>query len=200
MTDASAAASTGSVSPAGDALATLPPRVPRFWIWTPPTSRAAAASIGSHRRTSGELIRSRWVANAPIASMSPRTSMVRSRSSPHRFRKRMSFNVPKLSDTKRSVHPAIGTSGPSSRSIFNASGSDRGWSRVRVEIAPSIRRNRGERRERGDTSSFRKVVDLPHDAVAAQVLDVEIQDQAEVQARELQIGDDLRLVYAIESR
>ena len=39
---ASAAASTGSVSPAGDAFATLPPSVPRFWIWTPPTSRAAA--------------------------------------------------------------------------------------------------------------------------------------------------------------
>ena len=51
-TIASAAASTGSVSPAGEALATLPPSVPRFWIWTPPTSRAALTSIGRRRRTS----------------------------------------------------------------------------------------------------------------------------------------------------
>ena len=46
---ASAAASTGSVSPAGEALAMLPPIVPRFWICAPPISRAAATSIGSVR-------------------------------------------------------------------------------------------------------------------------------------------------------
>ncbi len=51
---ASAAASTGSVSPAGDPLAMLPPSVPRFWICGPPTNRAALTSIGTRAFTSGE--------------------------------------------------------------------------------------------------------------------------------------------------
>ena len=44
-----------SVSPAGEPFATLPPRVPRFWICTPPISRAAATSIGRRFCTSGDL-------------------------------------------------------------------------------------------------------------------------------------------------
>ena len=55
---ASATASTGSVSPAGEALATLPPSVPRFWICGLPTHREASARIGSRRRTSGDAISS----------------------------------------------------------------------------------------------------------------------------------------------
>jgi len=39
------------VSPAGEPFAMLPPMVPRFWTWTAPISRAAAASIGRRRRT-----------------------------------------------------------------------------------------------------------------------------------------------------
>ena len=38
-----------------------------------------------------------------------------------------------------SVHPAIGTTGPSSRSIFNASARDFGCSSIRFDIDPSIR-------------------------------------------------------------
>src|ERR1700730_13712945 len=52
-TTASATARTGSVSPAGEALATLPPIVPRFWICTPPISRAAAGGEGKPLREQG---------------------------------------------------------------------------------------------------------------------------------------------------
>ena len=79
-------------------------------------------------------MRSVCVASAPIESMSPRTAIVRSAASRHRLRNRVSFNAPKFSDTYRSVHPAIGTSGPSSRSIFSASASDFGSSKRRCEI------------------------------------------------------------------
>ena len=61
-----AAASTGSVSPAGDPFATFPPSVPRFWICTPPISRAARARIGRCRPTSGERMTSVYVASAPM--------------------------------------------------------------------------------------------------------------------------------------
>ena len=50
----------------------------------------------------------------------------------------MSFSVPKLSATYRSVQPAIGTSGPSSRSILSASASDCGSTSVLLAISPSI--------------------------------------------------------------
>ena len=94
-----------------------------------PTSRAAATSIGSRRFTSGERMRSVYVASAPIDMHRCRAArIVRSASSPQRFRNRVPCSVPKLSDTYRSVQPAIGTIGPSSRSIFNASASERGSS------------------------------------------------------------------------
>ena len=34
------------MSPAGEALATLPPSVPRFWIWAAPIVAAASTSAG----------------------------------------------------------------------------------------------------------------------------------------------------------
>ena len=40
------------------------------------------------------------------------------------FTNRVSLSVPKLSETYRSVQPAKGVSGPSSRSMINASASD----------------------------------------------------------------------------
>ena len=47
---ASIASSTGSVSPAGEAFATLPPSVPRFWICAAPMVAAAATSAGTCSR------------------------------------------------------------------------------------------------------------------------------------------------------
>jgi hypothetical protein len=51
---ASVASRMGSVSPAGDALAALPPSVPRFWIWAAPMVAAASASAGRWAATSGD--------------------------------------------------------------------------------------------------------------------------------------------------
>ena len=126
-TTTSAAARTGSVSPAGEPFATLPPRVPRFWICTPPISRAAATSIGRRFCTSGDRLMPVKVASAPIDRTSPRISIRRMESSGQRFRNRVSLSVPKFSATYKSVQPAIGTSGPSSRSMLSASVSDLGW-------------------------------------------------------------------------
>ena len=51
---ASIASRTGSVSPAGEALAAFPPSVPRFWIWAAPIVAAACDQPGemlaAHRR------------------------------------------------------------------------------------------------------------------------------------------------------
>ena len=52
--DASSASRTGSVSPAGEALATFPPSVPRFWIWAAPIVAAASTSTGRCSRQSAE--------------------------------------------------------------------------------------------------------------------------------------------------
>src|SRR3954470_24062994 len=49
---ASLARRIGSVSPAGEALATLPPIVPRFWIWAAPIVAAASTSAGRGPRDS----------------------------------------------------------------------------------------------------------------------------------------------------
>ena len=51
---ASVASRTGSVSPAGEALAMLPPSVPRFWIWAAPIVAAASTSAGRCSRQSAE--------------------------------------------------------------------------------------------------------------------------------------------------
>ena len=45
---------TGSVSPAGEALAAFPPSVPRFWIWAAPIVAAASTSPGRCSRQSAE--------------------------------------------------------------------------------------------------------------------------------------------------
>ena len=52
-TVASRAASTGRVSPAGEAVARLPPSVPALRIWGEPTVRAAWASAGNQPASSG---------------------------------------------------------------------------------------------------------------------------------------------------
>ena len=51
-TTASSAASTGSVSPAGDAVPRLPPIVPALRICGEPTVRAACASAGTSAASS----------------------------------------------------------------------------------------------------------------------------------------------------
>ena len=52
------ASRTGSVSPAGEALITLPPRVPRFWICAAPMVAAASDEGGQVSRQAGERRRS----------------------------------------------------------------------------------------------------------------------------------------------
>ena len=52
--EASVASRTGSVSPAGDAFTTLPPIVPRFWIWAAPIVAAASTSAGRCSRQSAD--------------------------------------------------------------------------------------------------------------------------------------------------
>ena len=51
-TTASSAASTGSVSPAGDAVPRLPPIVPALRIWGEPTVRAAWPRAGTSAASS----------------------------------------------------------------------------------------------------------------------------------------------------
>jgi hypothetical protein len=51
---ASSASRTGSVSPAGEAFAMLPPSVPRFWIWAAPIVDAASTSAGICSRQAAE--------------------------------------------------------------------------------------------------------------------------------------------------
>src|ERR1700704_4975553 len=65
--------------------------------------------------------------------------MARSSAIGHRFTNRVAGSVPKFNETYRSVQPAIGTSGPSSRSMRSASESDFGSSSVRLVINPCIR-------------------------------------------------------------
>ena len=107
---ASVASSTGSVSPAGEALTMLPPIVPRFWICAAPIVAAA-----SHQR--------RQVLSAQVASGGypctssarpgrggrHRSSMPRSSSSRHRSSTRSGGGPSSpVIWTMRSVPPAIG--------------------------------------------------------------------------------------------
>ena len=109
------------------------------------------------------------------------------------------------------MHPAIGTSGPSSRSIFKASGKDRGCNSERCVIEPAIsdvrdgrstnrknrsestyRRNRGDREDRREGRLLRKIVHLSDDALPGKVSHVEIQQQPDFMITQLQIGQNLR--------
>ena len=65
---ASTASSTGSESPAGEALQMLPPMVPRFWIWAAPIVAAASARAGSRARMTGERRSSVHVVSAPMVT------------------------------------------------------------------------------------------------------------------------------------
>jgi hypothetical protein len=64
-TSASSASRGGTLSAAGDALQRFPATVPRFWIWIPPISRAAAFNPSKHRG-SGVWIISVQVVSPPI--------------------------------------------------------------------------------------------------------------------------------------
>src|SRR6185295_10965789 len=150
------------------------------------------------RRTSGDRIRSAWVASAPMVRRSPCTAIARSASSPQRFRNRVSFSVPKLSETYRSVHPAIGTSGPSSRNIFNASVSDFGWRSERCEIGPGTGINRGARRARRENVLLWKTVHATFDSRLRQYRDVEIDDETDTLLRQLEIRQHLRFVHPVD--
>src|SRR4051812_19955798 len=104
----------------------------------------------------------------------------------------------------------MGTSGPSSRSIFKASPTERGCRSVRCEMEPAItthhpkestyRRNRGDRKEREEERLLGKVVHTPDDALSTQVLHVEVEQQAEPQTRNFQVRHELSLVNPVEAR
>src|SRR2546423_13289494 len=136
-----------------------------------------------------------------MKSVSPRAAMPRSAASPQMFTNRVSFSVPKLRETYRSVQPANGVSGPSSRSIDKASASDRGCNNVRWLIEPSIRwisatRTRAskataEHAETAETYSSTqstwKVVHHSFDPFIRKPFDVEIQQQSDRSAIQPQI-------------
>ena len=98
--DRSAAASTGRVSPAGEALAMLPPRVPRFWICIPPDSRArprpASEAAGTSARADERGIGRE---GADRERVTLRIAISRSSSSAQMSRNRRGSSVPKLSAT-----------------------------------------------------------------------------------------------------
>ena len=96
------------MSPAGLALQTLPPMVPRFWMAHAPTSRETAASAGRWSAISGERINSLYVVSAPMRSTPPFTESPRSSGS-----RQMSSTWPMrssptraLTATMKSVPPA----------------------------------------------------------------------------------------------
>src|SRR4051812_41281125 len=128
MIVASVARSTGSVSPAGEALATLPPIVPRFWICAAPIVAAASTSAGTCSRHSADRRMSVYVVSAPSRS-SPRSSpMPRSSSSLERSIIRSGGGpISPVIWTMTSVPPAIGRWAPVAR-IANASLNVRGVS------------------------------------------------------------------------
>ena len=103
---ASATASTGSVSPAGEALTMFPPSVPRFWIWTAPISRAAATRIGRRRahERRGDDLADTWRARQSTARRGAR--MRRSSSRFQRFKNRRG---PERAEVQR--HEDVGAAG-----------------------------------------------------------------------------------------
>ena len=88
----------------------LPPSVPRFWICTPPTSRAASTSIGSRSPTIGATaIMAVYVVertdHETVVTHRDRAQLVERPDVEEALR---GASVPKLSATYTSVAPAIG--------------------------------------------------------------------------------------------
>ncbi len=109
----------------------LPPIVPRFWIWTPPTVAHASASRPKPRRTSAWRCNAVCVASAPMRSaQSPAGatfpsmrahSLMRARSSITR-----SLSRPRFHSTIRSVPPTSGSASGVRAYTFSASRADFG--------------------------------------------------------------------------
>ena len=108
-TSASRAASTGSMSPAGEAVARLPPRVAALRICGEPTVRAAWARAGTNLAREGSA-RSAHVVPAPRRNtlerspsrLQPCSSGTRSTATTLPTKR-----VPRFTSTMRSVPPAI---------------------------------------------------------------------------------------------
>ncbi len=101
------------MSPAGEALAMLPPSVPRFWIWAAPMVAAASTRAGRCSRQSAERRISVYVVRAPrtrpsASSEIPRSASIRDRSS---IRSGTGPSSPVIA-TMMSVPPAIGRVAP----------------------------------------------------------------------------------------
>ena len=92
---ASAASSTGSVSPAGDALAMLPPSVPRFWIW-------AGADRGGGLDQRRDVLAARGRSGGSPCTSSGRRARARRR----RWRCRAGVDRPQVDDARRGSPPA----------------------------------------------------------------------------------------------
>ena len=108
---ASTASRTGSVSPAGEALATLPPIVPRFWIWAAPIVAAASTSAGqvlAAQRRAADLRVGRQRARARARRRRARSRAARRAATGRAIRVRRLGPSSPVSWTIRSVPPAIG--------------------------------------------------------------------------------------------
>ena len=119
------------MSAAGEALARLPPSVPRFRICGPPTTAHAAGRAGANRATAADAIISVWVVAAPIQRSSPRSSIPCSSSTPVTSNSTSRPTFPSLASIRTSVPPASGRI------------SSGRW--ARISIASSSVRGRSER-------------------------------------------------------
>ena len=104
----------------------------------PPTSRAAATSIGSRLRTSGERMMSVKVASAPIDSTFLRDLDRAQRVQAPEIQEPRVLQGAEIERRRRGrCSPPAVSSGPSSRNIRSASGSDCGSSEWRLDISPA---------------------------------------------------------------
>ncbi len=100
------------MSAAGEALARLPPSVPRLRIWGPPMTAQAGGSAGAKRATSGDSRISACEVPAPIQSSSPRSSIPRRSGTALMSNSVPRETAPSFAFTSTSVPPATGRTSP----------------------------------------------------------------------------------------
>ncbi|OPX96533.1 MAG: hypothetical protein A4E60_03456 [Syntrophorhabdus sp. PtaB.Bin047] len=105
-TSASCATSAGRQSPAGDAVAILPPIVPALRIWGEPISETASFNAGACSPAAAEADRSAKVTTLPMWSPSEVTSRRLSSARPEMSMMAAGLFSPFLKEMTRSVPPA----------------------------------------------------------------------------------------------
>ena len=115
------------MSPAGDALARLPPIVPRFWIWTPPIVAARLRQAAENRVESrGDVAAVACVVSAPMRTPRRLAAIPRQASSRDRSITVRPSSVPRFQATIRSVPPASGSASGVASNRRTASRGERG--------------------------------------------------------------------------